>query len=294
MDPDAHTGIETGNEKHFLIPEAGVRKASAVMRLKESQSTYKEQLMESLKGMRAIITGAAQGMGKGIALYLASCGVDIAICDLKEDTLEKTAEEIRLKTGQQVIAQALDITQEEAVKEFVAEILSTFGEIDILVNNAGIHPLKPIEEIEGDEWDLVFAVNVKASFYFCKAVLPAMRERKFGRIINISSEAGKNGGTVAALHYAASKGAVLAFVRNLAQQVGADGITVNAIAPGRIMTAMSSAVSPEENQKFIDNSITKSLGTPEDIAYAVGYLASREASFVTAETMMVNGGTLRD
>ena len=121
-----------------------------------------------------------------------------------------------------------------------------------------------------------------------------MRERTFGRIINISSEAGKNGGTVAALHYAASKGAVLAFVRNLAQQVGADGITVNAIAPGRIMTAMSSAVSPEENQKFIDNSITKSLGTPEDIAYAVSYLASREASFVTAETMMVNGGTLRD
>ena len=163
-----------------------------------------------------------------------------------------------------------------------------------MVNNAGIHPLKPIEEIEDKEWDLVFAVNVKAHYYFCKALLPGMRKRKFGRIINISSEAGKNGGTVAALHYAASKGAVLAFTRNLAQQVGSDGITVNAIAPGRIMTAMSGAVSPEENQKFIDNSITKSLGQPEDVAYAVCYLASKEASFVTAETMMVNGGTLRD
>ena len=99
---------------------------------------------------------------------------------------------------------------------------------------------------------------------------------------------------MAAVHYAASKGAVLAFTRNLAQQVGTDGITVNAIAPGRIMTAMSGAVSPEENQRFIDNSITGSLGKPEDIAWAVCYLASREASFVTAETMAVNGGTLRD
>ncbi len=250
--------------------------------------------MESLKGMTAIVTGAAQGMGKGIALGLASRGVDVAICDIKKDVLELTAEEIRQATGSRVVTGALDITDEEAVRAFVREVETEFSKVDILVNNAGIHPLKPIEDIGGDEWDLVFAVNVKASFYFCKAVLPGMRERRFGRIISISSEAGKNGGTVAALHYAASKGAVLAFVRNLAQQVGSDGITVNAIAPGRIMTAMSGAVSPEENQKFIDNSITKSLGKPEDIAYAVCYLASREASFVTAETMMVNGGTLRD
>ena len=133
--------------------------------------------MESLKGMKAIITGAAQGMGKGIALYLASCGVDIAICDLKKDTLEKTAEEIRSKTGQQVLAQAFDITQEDAVKEFVQEVLTTFGAIDILVNNAGIHPLKPIEEIEGDEWDLVFAVNVKAFLLFLPGGAP-VNERK--------------------------------------------------------------------------------------------------------------------
>ncbi len=250
--------------------------------------------MESLQGMSAIITGSAQGMGKGIAMGLAQRGVDVALCDVKKDVLEETAKEIRKATGRKVITGAFDITDEAAVKTFVSDVEKGFGKIDILVNNAGIHPLKPIEEIENKEWDLVFAVNVKASFFFCKAVLPGMRKQKFGRIISISSEAGKNGGTVAALHYAASKGAVLAFVRNLAQQVGADGITVNAIAPGRIATAMSGAVSPEENQKFINNSITKSLGTPEDIAYAVCYLASREASFVTAETMAVNGGTLRD
>jgi len=250
--------------------------------------------MDSLQGMSAIITGSAQGMGKGIAMVLAKRGVDVALCDVKKESLEATANEIRKATGRKVITGAFDITDEAAVKTFVAEVEKGFGKIDILVNNAGIHPLKPIEQIESKEWDLVFAVNVKASFFFCKAVLPGMRKQKFGRIISISSEAGKNGGTVAALHYAASKGAVLGFVRNLAQQVGSDGITVNAIAPGRIATAMSGSVSPEENQKFINNSITKSMGTPEDVAYAVCYLASREASFVTAETMAVNGGTLRD
>ncbi len=250
--------------------------------------------MNSLKGMTAIITGSAQGMGKGIALGLAEKGVNIALCDLKKEVLEQTRAELASQTGVKVFARALDITSEEEVNTFITDVSREFGHIDILVNNAGIHPLKPIEEIDGKEWDLVFNVNVKAHFFLVKAVLPSMRAQKFGRIINISSEAGKNGGTVAALHYAASKGAVLAFTRNLAQAVGADGITANAICPGRIQTAMSGAVSPEENQKFIDNSITKSLGQPADVAYAVCYLASREASFVTAETMNVNGGTLRD
>jgi len=250
--------------------------------------------MNNLEGMAAVVTGSAQGMGKGIALGLAQHGADVALCDVKADVLEQAKKEIAEETGRRVIAEVLDITDEQKVKDFTARVERELGKIDIVVNNAGIHPLKAIEEIDGDEWDLVFRVNVKAQFYFCKAVLPGMRKRKFGRIINISSEAGKNGGTVAGLHYAASKGAVLAFTRNLAQQVGADGITVNAICPGRIQTAMSGAVSPEENQKFIDNSITKSLGQPADVAHAVQYLASREASFVTAETMNVNGGTLRD
>lgn len=250
--------------------------------------------MESLQGLTAIITGSAQGMGKGIALGLAQRGVQVAICDVKEDILQATAQEIRDITGTKVYSEKVDITSQELVNQFVKHVEKEFGKVDILVNNAGVHPLKPIEEIESAEWDFVFNVNVKASYFFCKAILPGMRNRKFGRIINISSEAGKNGGTVAALHYAASKGAVLAFTRNLAQQVGADGVTVNAIAPGRIATAMAGSVSPEENQKFINNSITKSLGKPEDIAYAVCYLASKEASFVTAETMNVNGGTLRD
>ncbi|MCX7786079.1 MAG: SDR family oxidoreductase [Spirochaetes bacterium] len=250
--------------------------------------------MDSLKGQSAIVTGSARGIGKAIALEFATLGANVALCDVQKEELEKTAKEIQQKTGVKVFHKVVDIAKEGEVNTFVAEVERTFGSIQILVNNAGIHPLHKIEEITSDEWDLVMAVNLRAMFYFCKAVLPGMRKQKYGRIINISSEAGKHGGTVAACHYAASKGGVLAFTRNLAQQVGMDNITANAICPGRIVTAMATAVSKEENQKFIDNSILKRLGDPEDVAFAASYLASPRAKFITGESMMVNGGTLRD
>ena len=250
--------------------------------------------MRELAGQTAIVTGAAQGLGRAIAEALLRQGATVACCDLKLDKLEAFAREMAGAGPGSLFCTQVDLAQGQAIRAFVATVEQRFGRVDILVNNAGIHPLHWIEEITDEEWDLVLAVNLKAQYIFCQAVLPGMRQRKYGRIINISSEAGKNGGTVAAPHYCASKGAVLAFTRNLAQQVGADGITVNAVCPGRIATEMSGAVSPAENQKFIDKSIIKRLGAPEDIAFAVTYLASPRASFVTAETMNVNGGTLRD
>jgi len=250
--------------------------------------------MDSLKGHSAIVTGSARGIGKAIAMEFATLGANVALCDVQKEALEETAKEIHEKTGVKVFHKVVDIAKEIEVNAFVADVERTFGSIQILVNNAGIHPLHKIEEITSEEWDLVMAVNLRAMFYFCKAVLPGMRRQKYGRIINISSEAGKHGGTVAACHYAASKGGVLAFTRNLAQQVGMDNITANAICPGRIVTAMANAVSKEENQKFIDNSILKRLGDPEDVAFAASYLASPRAKFITGESMMVNGGTLRD
>ena len=253
-----------------------------------------EEPMADLEGQTAIVTGAAQGIGRAIAAELLRQGANVALCDLKVDKLEAFSREMAGEAKGSVYFQQVDLSIGKDIRAFVAAVEKKFSRVDILVNNAGIHPLHMIEDINDDEWDLVLTINLKAQYIFCQAVLPGMRQRKFGRIINISSEAGKNGGTVAAPHYCASKGAVLAFTRNLAQQVGADGITVNAICPGRIATEMSGAVSPAENQKFIDKSIIKRLGTPEDIAFAVAYLANKRASFVTAETMNVNGGTLRD
>jgi 3-oxoacyl-[acyl-carrier protein] reductase len=227
-------------------------------------------------------------------MELASRGANVAICDVKAEVLRETAEEILEKTGVKVRHKVVDIAKQAEVRSFVEEVEKEFDGIQIMVNNAGIHPLHKIEDISEEEWDLVMAVNLKAMFFFCKAVLPGMRGRTYGRIINLSSEAGKHGGTVAACSYAASKGGVLAFSRNLAQQVGIDGITVNAICPGRIVTAMANAAGAAENQKFIDNSILKRIGDPEDVAFAAAYLASPRAKFITGESMMVNGGTMRD
>ena len=247
-----------------------------------------------LKSNSALITGGAQGMGKVFARELARAGANIAICDINEESLRQTAAELSKETGIKAVAGRVDVSNEAEVNIFVNEVERQFGRIDILVNNAAIHPLHPIEEITSEEWDMVLAVNLKGYFFFAKAVLGGMRRRKYGRIINIASEAAKNGGTICALHYAASKGAVLSFTRNLAKQLGADKITVNAIAPGRIATPMASSVSDEENQIFIEKSVVKSLGRPEDIANAVLFLASKRASFVTGETMNINGGTLMD
>jgi 3-oxoacyl-[acyl-carrier protein] reductase len=250
--------------------------------------------MAEFEGQTALVTGAAQGIGKAIAAAFVERDANVAVCDVRLEKLESFAREVAPKAKGSIFVARVDLSSAKEILAFVAAVENRFGGVDILVNNAGIHPLHPILEIAEEEWDQVMSVNLTAQFRFCKAVLPGMRRRKYGRIINISSEAGKNGGTVAAAHYAASKGGVLAFTRNLSQQVGADGITVNAICPGRIATEMSGAVSPEENQKFIDKSIVKRLGSPEDIAFAVCYLADRRAGFVTAETMNVNGGTLRD
>jgi 3-oxoacyl-[acyl-carrier protein] reductase len=246
-----------------------------------------------LKDNVAIITGAAQGMGREFAQQLASAGANVAICDLKEEPLKKAEEELR-ETGSTVLARRVDVSEEDQVNGFVQQVEKEFRRIDILVNNAAIHPLHSIEEISSAEWDLVLRTNLKGYFFFAKAVLGAMRRQRYGRIISISSEAGKNGGTICALHYAAAKGGVLSFTRNLAKQVGADGITVNAIAPGRIATAMAGAVSDEENQIYIDRSVVKKLGNPADIANAVLFLASPHSGFITGETLNVNGGTLMD
>ena len=249
---------------------------------------------QELKGHSAIVTGGAQGIGYAIAMELASRGARVAICDVNENGLRETAAQIKEKTGERIFTKIVDIAKKPLVDAFVADVEKEFGGLQILVNNAGIHPLHPIEEISEEEWDLVMTVNLKAMFLFCKAVLPGMRKQKYGRIINMSSEAGKHGGTVAACSYAASKAGVLGFARNLAQQVGADGITVNNICPGRIVTAMANAAGAEANKKFIENSILKRIGDPEDVAFAAAYLASPRAKFITGETMMVNGGTMRD
>ena len=243
--------------------------------------------------MNAIITGAAQGMGKVFAEELASLGHNVAICDIKKEKIKEVKTSIEKKYDVKVIAEQVDVSDEENVKNFISNVKRNFNSIHILINNAAIHPLHSIEEISSEEWDWVLNVNLKGYFFFVREILPDMKKERFGRIINIASEAGKNGGTICALHYAASKGGVLGFTRNLAKQVGEYGITVNAIAPGRIATDMTADVG-KGNQIYIEKSAVKRLGEPQDVAYVVSFLVSTRSGFITGETINVNGGTLMD
>jgi len=244
--------------------------------------------------MKAIITGSARGMGKVIAKELLDAGADVAICDINEEMLKKTETELKNKKLGKVLSGVVDVSKENEVKSFVELVENESGKINILVNNAAIHPLHYFEDITEKEWDNVLNVNLKGYFFFAKYVVKSMKRQKFGRIINISSEGAKQGGTIAGLHYIASKGGVLAFTYRLAKDLGKYGITVNSICPGRINTDMAHTVSDDRNQIFIDKSAVKRLGKPEDVAFAVRFLASKKASFITGETLDVNGGTVMD
>jgi 3-oxoacyl-[acyl-carrier protein] reductase len=176
----------------------------------------------------------------------------------------------------------------------VQDVLERWGAIDILVNNAGIYEVLPVEEITEEQWDRLLAVNLKGAFLCCQAVIPAMKSQGRGRIINIASSAGKTGGLLAGAHYSVSKAGLMCLAKQLARELGPHGITVNAVAPGRIDTPMIRIATDEQNEAFRLQTPLRRLGTPEDVANAVLFLASAEASFVTGEVMDVNGGLLID
>ena len=250
-----------------------------------------------------LVTGGGTGIGRACALALARAGasavaVNYSVSKADADATVAAIEALPAPARARALAVQADVAVEADVLAMVAAVVAAFGRLDVLVNNAGYTKFTPhadLDALTDAVWDRTLAVNLKGTWYCTRAAAAVMRRPGHGggSIVNVTSIAGILGAG-SSVAYCASKGAVLAFTRNLAQQVGADGITVNAVCPGRIATEMSGAVSPAENQKFIDKSIIKRLGAPEDIAFAVTYLASPRASFVTAETMNVNGGTLRD
>ena len=246
-----------------------------------------------IDGLNIMVTGAAKGIGKSIAEIMGARGANLSLCDIEESMLCTTAGEIAAR-GVRSVWRRTDVSDQAQVDKFVDFTRRELGEIDVLVNNAGIYILRSIDEISNEEWDRVMAVNLRSCFMFCKAVLPGMRERKFGRIINMASAAGKSGGTTCGAHYAASKGGILAFTRYLAKQVGMEGVTVNAVAPSSIAADMVLGLSSEDQRKAIDVTVVKRFGRVDEVAEAVCYLADRNSGFVTGETINVNGGVIMD
>ncbi len=247
-----------------------------------------------MKGRVAIITGAAQGIGKSIAILFAAEKMNVVVADIKKGLGEGTVQEIKQAGGQALFVE-VDVSQKADADRMVAETLKEFGQLDILVNNAGINYLTPVyEEVGEEEWDRVLAVNVKGVYFCMRAAAHSMKKQKWGRIINMGSVAGKQGGPGSGIHYSASKAAVMCLTKQFARYLAPYGITVNSIAPGVIDTEMGKFLGAEAIQRTIHLTPIGRLGTPEDVAHAALFLVSEGAGFITGEVLDVNGGVLMD
>jgi 3-oxoacyl-[acyl-carrier protein] reductase len=241
----------------------------------------------SLEDRVAVVTGAARGIGLAICEALASAGARIAMVDLQNEVMA-SAEQL---TRDGFVAQPFlsDVSRKADVDRVAGAILRHYGRIDILVNNAGICPTTPLAEIAEEEWDRVLAVNLKGAFLWAQAVAPVMQAQGGGRIINVASAAGQMGGIAVGLHYSASKAGVIGLTKGLAR-ILAPAIQVNAVSPGTTESEMTRGWEAETIAALTRQIPLKRLGHPADTAAAVLFLASDAASFITGQTLSVNGG----
>ncbi|MFQ3293112.1 MAG: 3-oxoacyl-[acyl-carrier protein] reductase [Natrialbaceae archaeon] len=246
--------------------------------------------MIDLSDRVALVTGAGGGIGAATSRVLAENGADVIVTDVV-DEIEEVAADIE-STGSRVIAQTMDVTDPTEVETVVEAGLAEFGRLDILANVAGIFPTHTLEEMDEEDWSNVLDINLNGTYNCTQAALPAMREQNYGRIINLSSAAGGQIGWSNDLsHYAASKGGVLGFTRSAALDVAQHGVTMNTIVPGLIDTGAPQAVTTEEElQAGIQMTAFGRMGDPEEIANAVAFLGSEEASYITGAKLVVDGG----
>ena len=246
-----------------------------------------------LAGKVAIVTGAGRGMGKGTALALAKEGAAVVVNDVHAGSAEAVVKEIEAAGGQAMTFVA-DVSKESDVQAMVAATVERFGAVDILVNNAGIlRSTTPVDTIPLEEWELMMAVNVTGVFLCTKAVLPIMREKRSGKIVNVSSSAGRSTSTFGGAHYTTSKAAVLGLSRHTAREVAPYNINVNAVAPGSMDTEMvRELATPEHIEQERRKIPLRRLGTAQDEANLVVFLCSEESSYITGATIDINGGDL--
>jgi 2-hydroxycyclohexanecarboxyl-CoA dehydrogenase len=246
-----------------------------------------------LKEKVAIVTGAGGGIGRGIALKFGSLGARVVVADIKVEGAKETISLLE-KRGAKGLALGTDITDREKVQEMVKATLKTFGQLDILVNNVGWDIIEPFTKNSPEYWEKIIAINLKGPIFCTRAVLDPMMERKSGKIVNISSDAGRVGSSGEAV-YSACKGGIIAFTKTIAREMARYQINVNCVCPGPTDTPLLAELTRGETGAKIIEAMTKAvpfrrLAKPEDIAGAVAFLASEEAGFITGQTLSVSGG----
>lgn len=246
-----------------------------------------------LKNRVALVTGGGRGIGRAIALALAREGADVTVADLNLSPAQETAAAVEA-LGRFGLALQADVSRLGHVQTMFRQLRDRFGRLDVLVNNAGILRRGSLDDHTDEEWERVMAVNCRGTYYCSREAARMMKEQCFGRIINISSVAGKVGDITTAPSYGPSKGAIDALTKSLARELAPYSITVNAVAPHAIETEMSAEWSEERRRAIIAQIPLGRLGRPEEVAAAVVFLASDGASFITGEILDVNGGYLMD
>ena len=241
-----------------------------------------------LTGKIALVTGAAQGIGKSVAMLLAQGGADIIVSDINLEKAEETSKEIAT-LGPRAMAIRANVAVVEEVEKMVQAIIERFGQIHILVNNAGIARDKLLLRMTEEDWDLVLDINLKGTFNCTKAVIRYMSKQRYGKIVNIASVVGEMGNAGQA-NYSASKAGVIGFTKTIAREFASRGINVNAIAPGYIVTPMTEVL-PEKAKEDLKRMIPmERLGQPEDVAQAAFFLVSEASNYITGQVINVNGG----
>ncbi len=243
--------------------------------------------MPDLTGRVAVVTGASRGIGRAVARELATTGARV-LAGARDQHADAVAAEITAGGGT-AHAVSVDVMDSESVRRMIGTALDRFGRVDILVNNAGIARDQLLVRMKRDEWDAVLATNLTAAFTCAQAALRPMLKQRFGRIISISSVVGQMGNAGQA-NYAASKAGVIGMTKSLAREVASRGITVNVVAPGMIDTEMTRAVMQASREAWASEIPLGRLGTPEEVAAAVGFLASDKAAYITGQVVGVNGG----
>jgi len=246
--------------------------------------------MAGVEGRVALVTGASQGIGRACAVVLAAGGAKLALCARNEEKLQQVAAEIAAKGGEAAVFK-MDVASEDEIKSGAKAVLAHFGNIDILVNNAGVTRDQLMMRMKRNDWDDVINTNLTGPFLLAQAVIGSMLKQRWGRIINVTSIFGQIG-QAGQTNYASSKAGLIGLTMSLAREVASRSITVNAVAPGFIDTAMTSVLSDELKEKMRTLVPLGRTGTDMEVAHAVKFLASEEAGYITGEVLKVNGGIL--